>query len=151
MSSTEPNDSQRSAEHGLNASASVSQTGKLRAPRILLTRAPHPHIFWHRELPPADAEPIDEHIIEATSYDVSHSLEHRDELWDRCYGDLMAQAQNRLEQEIGRLGGCYAHVLDEHVETQSDPVMGKTRLKGRFRYVLYGRPTIPKTSSQKPH
>jgi hypothetical protein len=24
-------------------------------------------IYWHRELPPVDAEPVGEHIVEATS------------------------------------------------------------------------------------
>jgi hypothetical protein len=98
------------------------------------------HVYWHRELPPFDAEPMEEHIVEATSEHVPHTLAHRDELWEHCYEDLMAQARLRLEQEIDRLGGNYAHVLDEHVEDKYDGVTGENWLHGRFRYMLYRRP-----------
>ena len=27
-------------------------------------------IFWHREMPPIDAEPMGEHVLEATSHHV---------------------------------------------------------------------------------
>jgi hypothetical protein len=43
-------------------------------------------IYWHRELPPFDAELIAEHTVEATSGRVAGTLSHRDELWDRFYG-----------------------------------------------------------------
>jgi hypothetical protein len=42
-------------------------------------------VFWHRNLPPPDAEPIGDHTIEVTSGRVPGTLAHRDELWDRCY------------------------------------------------------------------
>ena len=32
---------------------------------------------------------------------------------DRCKTDLMARAAYRVEQEVARLGGRYAHVFDE--------------------------------------
>ena len=68
-------------------------------------------IYWHRELPPFDAEAMEEHVVEAASGRVPGTLAHRDELWSQCYEDLMAQVRIRLEQEVARLGGSYAHVL----------------------------------------
>jgi hypothetical protein len=103
-------------------------------------------IFWHRELPPLDAEYIGEHMIEAASARVPSTLAHRDELWDVCYEDLMARACARLEQEVVRLGGSYAHVLDESVVSHHDDVTGETWLHGSFTYMLYG-PTKSRVKS----
>ena len=100
----------------------------------------HKIIYWHRELPPSDAEVIGEHTVEATSGRVSGALSHRDELWDRCRDDLMARTCTRLEQEVARLGGHYAHVLDESIESRHDEARGEAWLHGRFTYVLYRRP-----------
>ena len=61
-------------------------------------------------------------------------------LWDRCYRDLMAQTHIRLEREIARLGGHYAHVLEEVIDSRRDDAMGETWLQGRFKYALYRRP-----------
>lgn len=97
-----------------------------------------PTVFWHRELPPIEAEALGEHTLEAVSVHVSGSLSHRDEVWDRCYLDLMAEAGRRLEQEITRLGGRYAHVLRESIDSRRDDVRGEAWLHGRFDYVLYG-------------
>ncbi len=47
-------------------------------------------------------------------------------------GDLMKRACARLEQEISRLGGTYAHVLDESVDSRRDEVTGE-RLAGHTR------------------
>lgn len=96
-------------------------------------------IFWHRELPPFDAEAMGEHIVEATSKRVPGTITHRDELWNRCHEDLMAQARARLEQEVVRLGGNYAHVLDESIDSRHDDVAGEAWLHGRFTYMLYRR------------
>jgi hypothetical protein len=97
-------------------------------------------IYWHRELPPFDAEPIGEHLVEAKSDRVPGTLVHRDELWDRCYEDLMAHARMRLEQEVARLEGDYAHVLDESIESRHDDTTAEGWLHGRFTYMLYRRP-----------
>ena len=97
-------------------------------------------VYWHRELPPPDAEPMGEHVVEATSARVASTLAHRDELWDRYYKDLMAQARVRLEQEIMRLGGNCAHVLDESVDSRHDDVTGESWLHGTFTYMLYRQP-----------
>jgi hypothetical protein len=97
-------------------------------------------IYWHSELPPLNAEAMGEHIVEATSGRVPATLAHRDELWNRCYEELMAQARTRLEQEVARLGGRYAHVLDESVDSRHDDVTGEAWLQGRFIYMLYSHP-----------
>jgi hypothetical protein len=96
-------------------------------------------VYWHRELPPLDAEVMGEHTLEAASARVPGTLAHRDELWDRCYDDLMVQTRARLEQEIHRLGGDYAHVLGESVDSRHDEATGEAWLCGRFTYVLYRR------------
>jgi len=97
-------------------------------------------IYWRRELPPADAEPIGDHTLEAASGRVPDTIAHRDELWHRCYDDLMRQTRRRLEQEIARLGGDCAHVLEEAIDTRHDGVTAEAWLHGRFTYVLYHRP-----------
>jgi hypothetical protein len=99
-------------------------------------------IYWHRELPPLIAELMGEHTLEATSERVAGTLAHRDELWERCYLDLMTQTRIRLDREIARLGGHFAHVLDEFVDSRRDEATGETWLRGRFRYVLYRRPDV---------
>ena len=96
-------------------------------------------IYWHRELPPLDAEAMGEHIVEAMSSRVPGTLVYRDELWERCYAELMTQARARLEQELARLGGDCAHVLNEYVDSNHDDVTGEAWLHGRFTYVLYSR------------
>ena len=56
--------------------------------------------------------------------------------------DLMAQARTRLKQEIIRLGGNYAHVLHESVDSRHDGATGESWLHGRFTYMLYHQPAI---------
>lgn len=97
-------------------------------------------VYWHRELPPSGTEPMTEHMIEATSSRVAGTLDHRDELWDRCYQELMANAHARLAQEIARLGGDFAHVFDESIDMRHDDAAGEAWLCGRFSYMLYRRP-----------
>jgi len=101
-------------------------------------------IYWHRELPPLDAEMMGEHVLEATSSRVQDSLAHRGELWDCAYEELMANTQARMHQEIGRLGGHYAHVLDESIDSRRDDATGESWLHGRFTYALYRRPLSEK-------
>ena len=78
-----------------------------------------------------------EHIIEAASARVPSTVGHRDELWDRCYQNLTAQICDRLEQEVLRLGGSYAHVHDESIDSGRDDVTGERWLHGCFTYMLY--------------
>ncbi len=100
-------------------------------------------VFWHRELPPLEAEATGEHVVEATSARVPDTIAHRDKLWDQCYASLMAQAGTRVEQEAARLGGHYARVLDEVIDTRHDGATGQAWLHGCFTYMLYRRPTEP--------
>ena len=94
-------------------------------------------IYWHRNLPPIDAEPIGQHTIEATSGRVPATIAHRGELWMRCEDDLMAQTRRRLTEEIARLGGRYVHVREESIDTRHDDSTGEAWLHGRFGYTLY--------------
>ena len=97
-------------------------------------------VYWHRELPPLNAEIVGEHVVEATSMRVKSDLAHRDDLWEGCYKDLMARVEERLGQELLRLGGNYAHVLDESVDTCRNDLTGEAWLHGRFSYVLLREP-----------
>ena len=97
-------------------------------------------VYWHRELPPLEAELVAEHTVEANSSRVPGTIAHRDELWDQCYRELMAKAESRLVQEVARLGGHFAHVRDEAIAPKHDDAAGEAWLRGRFRYVLYRRP-----------
>jgi hypothetical protein len=99
-------------------------------------------VYWHRELPPLDAELIAEHTVEATSSRVPATIARRAELWDRCYRELMTTAENRLEQEVVRLGGDFAHVHDEAIDPKHDDAAGEAWLHGRFTYMLYRRPQV---------
>jgi hypothetical protein len=97
-------------------------------------------VYWHRELPPLDAELIGEHVLEATSGRLAGAPARGTELWDSAYRDLMANTQSRLQQEIARLGGDYAHVLHESVDSRHDDAAGEAWLHGFFTYTLYRRP-----------
>jgi hypothetical protein len=92
-------------------------------------------IYWHRELPAFRADAVD--VIEATSNRVPGILLHRDELWNTCYEELMTCTYARLEQEVARLGGHYAHVLSESVESHHEGATNESWLYGRFTYMLY--------------
>jgi hypothetical protein len=96
-------------------------------------------VFWHRALPPLDAEPVAEHTVEADSNRVAGTIAHRDELWDRCYAELMTHATERLVEEIARLGGHYAHVHHESISVKHDDAAGEAWVHGVFTYMLYRR------------
>ena len=97
-------------------------------------------IYWHRELPPIDAEAIGERTLEATSMRVPGTLAHRDELWNQCYADLMANASAELEREVSRLGGNCAHVLAESVDSKRNDMTNEAWLHGSFNYMVYRQP-----------
>lgn len=99
-----------------------------------------PIVYWHRDLPPLEAELMAEHMVEANSGRVPGTLAHRDELWDQCYRELMAAAAQRVTDEVARLGGDYAHVRDEAISPKRDDAAGEAWLHGRFTYMLYRRP-----------
>lgn len=97
-------------------------------------------VFWHRDLPPINAEVMAEHTVEADSSRVAGTLAHRDELWEHCYKELMANAGTRIADEIVRLGGNYAHVRGESMGAKHDDAAGEAWLHGTFTYMLYRRP-----------
>ena len=68
------------------------------------------------------------------------TITHRDDLWRACYDSLMAQARVRVEEEMARLGGDYAHVFEEAIDTRRDDAKGEVWLHGRFDYMLYRDP-----------
>ena len=84
-----------------------------------------------------DALPMEEHVVEASSTHVPDTIANRDELWDRYERELMDSAGERLAEEIARLGGRYAHVLDESIEVRHNAGTGEAWLHGRFSYMLY--------------
>jgi hypothetical protein len=94
-------------------------------------------VYWRRERLPFDARPMGEHVVEASSAHVPDTMAHRDELWGRCEDELMANARERLREEIARLGGRYAHVLHESIEPRHDAGAGEAWLHGCFTYMLY--------------
>lgn len=94
-------------------------------------------VYWHRDLPPLDADPDGEHTLEATSVRVPGTIAHRDELWTRCEHDLMDMAERRMREEVARLGGRYAHVRSEAIDPRHDEAKGEAWLYGRFVYTLY--------------
>ena len=99
-------------------------------------------VFWHRELPPLDADIVGEHTVETDSSRVPGIIGHRDDLWEACYRDVMAKAEHRLAQEVSRLGGHYAHVHGEVIDPKHDAAAGEAWLHGRFDYVLYQRTPV---------
>jgi hypothetical protein len=101
-------------------------------------------VYWHRELPPLEADLMAEHTVEANSNRVPGTIAHRDELWDRCYQELRAAAEDRLAQEVARLGGDFAHVLNETIDAKHDDAAGQAWLHGRFSYMLYRRVSTPR-------
>jgi hypothetical protein len=94
-------------------------------------------VFWHRELPPLDAEAVGEHTLEANSDRVPGTIAHREELWDLCRSALNRNTLKRLQQEVVRLGGRYAHILDETIETKRDVTTNEAWLHGTYVYMLY--------------
>jgi hypothetical protein len=93
-------------------------------------------VFWHRDLPPVTADVIGEAMLEADSIHVSGRLADRDRLWDRCLADLKTETERRLEQEIRRCGGQYAHVLSEITDTRRDDTKDEVWLHAIITYVL---------------
>jgi hypothetical protein len=97
-------------------------------------------VYWRQEFPPLTADVFGADTIEATSGRVQGGLSHRDDAWVRCYQDLIERLRVRLEQEVMRRSGHYAHVRDEHIEARHDEANGEAWLYGRFQYVLYREP-----------
>lgn len=97
-------------------------------------------LFWHRDLPPINAELAGEGIIAAASVRVRDTLAEGSALWECCLTDLKHEAHRRLEQERLRVRADYVHVLSEATYTRRDPQTGEAWLQGMFGYVLLGTP-----------
>ena len=106
-------------------------------PRPIVGDSDGKWIYWHRDLPPLAAEMVGEHVVEATSSPVPSSFAHGGELWGRAYRELMENAETRMKQELDRLAGRYAHVLDECIDSKRDEKTGEAWLYGLFTYALY--------------
>ncbi len=103
-------------------------------------RAPRKLVYWHRELPPLTDDVAGEYVVEAESYAVPASRPAEEELWQECHESLMKVACDRLEQEVRRLGGSSARVVEADIREKRDPLAGTLRLVGRFTYILYRAP-----------
>ena len=99
--------------------------------------APCVSVYWHRELPPLDAQSIGEDEVEADSVRVPDTIAGREALWTRCEDDLMTKARQRLVSEVDRLRGRCAHVVAESIQARHDAATGEAWLRGRFTYVWY--------------
>lgn len=99
-------------------------------------------IFWPRELPAPEADLIGEYTVEAASRRLPAALADGNELWNRCYADLMAQVRRQLEQEVLRIGGNYAQMVGETVGSTHDESANEIWLYGRFTYSLYRRAVV---------
>ena len=94
-------------------------------------------IYWHRDLPPLDAEIEGEHFLDAASEKVPYHFDRRDQLWVECHPSLVSSVETRIDQEITRLGGRCAHIVDEDIEPSVNNGAGLYHLKGKFTYLLY--------------
>lgn len=97
-------------------------------------------IYWRRELPPLSELIEGTHEIEAESPRINNDLTHRSELWKQCYPPLLEAAERRTIQELARLGGSCAHIVDEQIVAGIDDATGEFWLHGRFRFVMYRHP-----------
>lgn len=97
-------------------------------------------VYWRRDLPPLSEQLEGEHEIVATSDRVHASWGEREASWGRCYASLSAHAEDRIAQEVRRLGGTCAHVLDESVVTRRDDRTDELWLVGTYRFTMYVHP-----------
>jgi hypothetical protein len=104
------------------------------------TAIAHQVIYWRRDLPPLSEVVEGTHEVEADSPKIHNDLTRRPELWKQCYAPLLEAAERRATQELARLGGSCAHMLDEQIVAKLDDATGEFWLHGRFRFVMYRHP-----------
>ncbi len=97
-------------------------------------------IYWRRELPPLSEQIEGEHEVDATSPAMHYDFGARDTLWGRCYPLLLEAAEVRIAQEVERLGGSCAHIVDETVTVKLDDAAATFALRGAFRFIMYVHP-----------
>jgi hypothetical protein len=94
-------------------------------------------VYWRRDLPPLSEQIEGEHEIEAESSQVHYDFGRRETMWATCYEVLQEQAAERIRQEVLRLGGTCAHVVDEAITAKTNDAEALFSLRGRFRFVMY--------------
>ena len=87
---------------------------------------------------------MNEHTVEATSSRVAGRSSTGTSSGIAATRSSWPTPVSRLAQEIARLGGHYAHVHDESIDTRHDDATGEAWLHGRFSYMLFRRPTQPR-------
>ena len=97
-------------------------------------------VYGRRELPPLSEELEGSHEVTAHSDKVHYDWADRDGLWGKCYDSLMAAARARIAQEVDRLHGSCAHVVDEQITSKTSDATGEFWLIGTFTFVLYRHP-----------
>ena len=78
----------------------------MRVERVNFARvdAPQKRIFWHADLPPLEAELVDEYRVIARSERIEYRFDRRTELWHRCVDSLRENLEHRIGQELDRMG-----------------------------------------------
>jgi hypothetical protein len=104
-------------------------------------------VYFRPDLPPLSEDSAGEFMVDAESPPVPNTSLGRDELWVHCYDDLMAAAAERIGQEVTRLNGSCAHVVDEHIEPKVSYERGEAWLAGTFTFVLYRHPAPTSANS----
>lgn len=94
-------------------------------------------VYWRRELPPLSEQIEGEHDLEAESPHLHYELGDRQLMWSKCYPLLLEQAESRIRQELTRLHGSCAHVVDEQITAKVDDAQSLFWLRGRFQFVMY--------------
>lgn len=97
-------------------------------------------VYWRRELPPLSEQLEGEHEVTATSDRVHTTWSERDVSWGSCHESLMIHAADRITQEVQRLSGTCAHVLDESVVSHRDDATEEFWLVGTYRFTMYVHP-----------
>jgi hypothetical protein len=55
-------------------------------------------VYWHRELPPVDAEMVSEHQVEAASSRIAGSIARGDAAWDQRTSGIHRANDRRTDQ-----------------------------------------------------
>src|SRR5262245_8818628 len=93
-------------------------------------------LYWHRELPPVDAEIVGEHTVEASSGRVPGTISHREALCDHRYQALTPQNRRRTAQESARLAKDCARIIGASRAARNDDYRSEAWLCGRFTHAL---------------
>jgi len=97
-------------------------------------------IYWHSDLPPLEDKIAGKYQVTAESDPIPLDYRHKDELRGRSEPSLALRLEDRLGQEIDRLGGHCAHILEEHITPVIDYHNNQYRLRGTYTYVLFLAP-----------